>query len=98
MSLLPIENSPDDLFSFSGSVGRFGDNNRDDVIKAQALLANAGYYELPAPGMPTGWPGGELNNALTRFQKDHGPIPTARCCRSVASVWRRMASAKQRRP
>ncbi|MFN3399457.1 MAG: peptidoglycan-binding domain-containing protein [Ferrovibrio sp.] len=75
MSLLPFENSPDDLFSFSGSVGRFGDNNRDDVIKAQALLANAGYYDLPAPGMPTGWPGGELNTALTRFQKDHGLDP-----------------------
>lgn len=75
MSLLPMENLPDDLFSFSGSVGRFGDNNRDDVIKAQALLANAGYYDLPAPGMPTGWPGGKLNNALTRFQKDHGLDP-----------------------
>lgn len=49
MSLLSNENIPDDLFSFSGSVGRFGDNNRDDVIKAQALLANAGYYELPDP-------------------------------------------------
>lgn len=75
MSLPPFENSPDDLFSFSGSVGRFGDNNRDDVIKAQALLANAGYYELPDPGMPTGWPGGELNRALMRFQKDNGLDP-----------------------
>lgn len=72
MSLLPFKNTADDLFSFAGSVGRFGDNNRDDVIKAQALLANAGYYDLPDPGMPTGWPGGELNRALTRFQKDHG--------------------------
>ena len=45
------------------------------MIKAQALLANAGYYDLPAPGMPTGWPGGELNTALTRFQKDHGLDP-----------------------
>lgn len=75
MSLLSNENSPDDLFSFAGSVGRFGDNNREDVIKAQALLANAGYYDLPEPGMPTGWPGGELNRALTRFQKDHGLDP-----------------------
>ncbi|WP_185973706.1 peptidoglycan-binding domain-containing protein [Ferrovibrio terrae] len=75
MSLLPFQNPPDDLFSFSGSVGRFGDNNRDDVIKAQALLANSGYYELPDPGMPTGWPGGELNRALMRFQKDHGLEP-----------------------
>lgn len=75
MSLLPHDNNPDDLFNFSGSVGRFGDNKRDDVIKAQALLANAGYYELPDPGMPTGWPGGELNRALIRFQKDHGLEP-----------------------
>ena len=75
MSLLFNGNNPDDLFSFTGSVGRFGDNNRDDVIKAQALLANAGYYDLPDPGMPTGWPGGELNRALTRFQKDHGLEP-----------------------
>lgn len=75
MSLLSNGNSPDDLFSFAGSVGRFGDNNREDVIKAQALLANAGYYDLPDPGMPTGWPGGELNRALTRFQKDHGLDP-----------------------
>lgn len=29
----------------------------------------------PNPGMPTGWPGGELNRALTRFQKDHGLEP-----------------------
>ncbi len=75
MPLLPFQNPPDDLFSFSGSVGRFGDNNRDDVIKAQALLANAGYYQLPEPGMPTGWPGGELTRALARFQKDHGLEP-----------------------
>lgn len=75
MSLLPFKNAADDLFSFTGSVGRFGDNNREDVIKAQALLANAGYYDLPEPGMPTGWPGGELNRALIRFQKDHGLEP-----------------------
>ncbi len=75
MSLLSFENSSNDLFSFAGSVGRFGANNREDVIKAQALLANAGYYDLPDPGMPTGWPGGELNRALLRFQKDHGLEP-----------------------
>lgn len=75
MSLQTNENSPNDLFSLSGSVGRSGSNDRADVIKAQALLANAGYYDLPDPGMPTGWPGGELNRALTRFQKDHGLDP-----------------------
>lgn len=75
MSLQSNQNNPEDLFSFSGSVGRFGENDRADVIKAQALLANAGYYELPEPGMPTGWPGGELNRALIRFQKDHGLEP-----------------------
>lgn len=75
MSLLPFKNAADDLFSFAGSVGRFGDNDRQDVIKAQALLANAGYYDLPEPGMPTGWPGGALDRALIRFQKDHGLEP-----------------------
>lgn len=75
MSLQSNQNNPEDLFSFAGSVGRFGDNDRADVIKAQALLANAGYYDLPEPGMPTGWPGGELNRALIRFQKDHGLEP-----------------------
>lgn len=75
MSLQTNENNPDDLFSLSGSVGRFGDNNRTDVIKAQALLANAGYYDLPKPGMPTGWPGGGLTRAVIQFQKDHGLDP-----------------------
>jgi hypothetical protein len=75
MSLQPNDNSDEDFFSLSGSVGRFGDNDRADVIKAQTLLANAGYYDLPEPGVPTGWPGGELNRSLIRFQKDHGLEP-----------------------
>lgn len=75
MSLQLNENNPDDLFSFSGSVGRSADNDRTDVIKAQALLANAGYYDLPRPGMPTGWPGGGLTQAVIQFQKDHGLDP-----------------------
>lgn len=70
MSLLPREGS--DPFAFSGSVGRNGDNDRADVIKAQILLANAGHYDLPAPGVPTGWPGGELERALQAFQRDNG--------------------------
>lgn len=74
MSLLSNDNN-NDLFRFSGSVGRFGDNDRADVIKAQALLANAGYYDLPMPGVPTGWPGGELSRAVQTFQKDHGLDP-----------------------
>lgn len=72
MSLQSNENNLDDIFSFSGSVGRSGDNDRADVIKAQALLANAGYYDLPKPGVPTGWAGGELASAIQTFQKDNG--------------------------
>jgi len=61
-----------DLFSFGGSVGRNGDNDRGDVIKAQTLLADAGYLDLPAPGIPTGWPGDGLTRAITKLQKDNG--------------------------
>lgn len=64
-----------DPFVLSGSVGRFGDNRRDDLIKAQILLANAGYYDLPRPGAPTGWPSGALNQAIRRYQKDQGLEP-----------------------
>jgi hypothetical protein len=71
MSLLPF---PDDTdpFSFSGSVGRNGDNDRTDVIKAQTLLADAGYLELPSPGMPTGWAGEGLFRAIGKVQKANG--------------------------
>src|SRR3546814_15268522 len=59
-----------DPFSLSGPVGRFGANDRADVIKAQTLLANAGYLDLPPPGIPTGWPGADLVSGITRLQKD----------------------------
>lgn len=77
MSLLSNENFlgnllTSDLFSFTGSVGRNGDNDRSDVIKAQTLLADAGYLDLPAPGIPTGWPGDGLTRAITSLQKDNG--------------------------
>lgn len=72
MSLLSNDNFIGDLFSFGGSVGRNGDNDRSDVIKAQTLLADAGYLDLPAPGIPTGWPGDGLTRAITSLQKDHG--------------------------
>ncbi len=77
MSLLSNENFlgdlfSGDLFSFGGSVGRNGDNDRSDVIKAQTLLADAGYLDLPAPGIPTGWPGDGLTRAITTLQKDNG--------------------------
>lgn len=72
MSLLANENVFDDLFSFAGSVGRNGENDRSDVIKAQTLLADAGYLNLPAPGIPTGWPGDGLTRAITSLQKDNG--------------------------
>lgn len=74
MSLLPLpENNHDnDPFDFAGSVGRNADNNRDDVIKAQILLADAGEFDLPAPGMPTGWPGDGLTRAIRNVQKAGG--------------------------
>lgn len=64
-----------DPFSLSGPVGRDASNDRADVIKAQTLLANAGYLDLPAPGVPTGWPGSALFNGITRLQKDNGLEP-----------------------
>jgi hypothetical protein len=71
MSLLPFPENTDP-FSFSGSVGRNGDNDRADVIKAQTLLADAGYLDLPAPGMPTGWAGEGLFRAIGKVQKANG--------------------------
>lgn len=85
MTLLPQEETPssfppfagnaDNPFAFSGSVGRFGDNDRADVIRAQILLGNAGYYDLPMPGVPTGWPGAGLERAIIAYQKDRGLTP-----------------------
>lgn len=85
MTLLPREDTPtsfppftgdtDNPFAFSGSVGRFGDNDRADVIRAQILLGNTGYYDLPMPGVPTGWPGASLERAISAYQKDRGLTP-----------------------
>jgi hypothetical protein len=74
MSLLPLPDNDldNDPFDFAGSVGRNADNNRDDVIKAQMLLASAGEFDLPAPGMPTGWPGEGLTRAIRNVQKASG--------------------------
>ena len=74
MSLLPLPDNDlkNDPFDFAGSVGRNADNNRDDVIKAQMLLASAGEFDLPAPGMPTGWPGEGQPGAATRHDDRSG--------------------------
>lgn len=61
-----------DPFSLSGSVGRNGENDRADVIKAQLLLAKANALDLPEPGVPTGWAGEGLHRAIGRFQRDNG--------------------------
>lgn len=66
------ESNDADLFSLLGTVGDWGENNRQDVIKAQILLGNAGYYDLVDLGGPTGWAGGELKRSLRRYQKDRG--------------------------
>jgi hypothetical protein len=68
MSLLPFPEDTDP-FSFAGSVGRNGDNDRADVIKAQMLLSSMGEYDLPAPGVPTGWAGEPLFRAIGKVQK-----------------------------
>lgn len=70
MSLLPLRD--DDPFDFAGSVGHNGDNDRADVIKAQLLLANAGELDLPLPGVPTGWAGDGLTQAIQKVQKANG--------------------------
>src|SRR3546814_5976426 len=64
-----------DLFSLGGPVGRSADNDRADVIKAQILLGNTGYYDLAGLGATTGWAGGGLDDAIRRFQTDHGLAP-----------------------
>lgn len=66
--------SDNELFSFAGSVGDWGENKRQDIIKTQILLGNAGFYDLIGLGGPTGWPGGELTRSLRRYQKDRGLI------------------------
>lgn len=71
MSLLPFPEDTDP-FSFAGSVGRNGDNDRADVIKAQMLLSSMGEYDLPAPGVPTGWAGEPLFRAIGKVQKANG--------------------------
>jgi hypothetical protein len=71
MSLLPFPENTDP-FSFAGSVGRNGDNDRADVIKAQMLLSSMGEYDLPAPGVPTGWAGEPLFRAIGKVQKANG--------------------------
>ncbi len=71
MSLSPFPEAGDP-FHFSGSVGRNGDNQRADVIKAQMLLASTGEYDLPSPGVPTGWAGEPLFHAIGKVQKNNG--------------------------
>jgi hypothetical protein len=71
MSLLPFPEHADP-FHFFGSVGRNGDNDRADVIKAQMLLSSLGEYDLPMPGVPTGWAGEPLFRAIGKVQKANG--------------------------
>lgn len=68
LRMVPLSNP----FAFGGSVGRFGENRREDVIKAQILLGNAGFYDLASLGAPTGWPGAELERAIRRYQAANG--------------------------
>ncbi|HYF33688.1 MAG TPA: hypothetical protein VD994_00250 [Prosthecobacter sp.] len=63
-----------DLFTFSGSVGPNGENRREDVIKAQMLLAQTGDFKSPFD-IPTGWPSNDLYQSIKTFQKRHGKQP-----------------------
>ncbi|MFN4165726.1 MAG: glycoside hydrolase family protein [Ferrovibrio sp.] len=67
-----ITSDDDDLFRLVGSVGEQGDNDRQDVIKAQILLGESGYFNLPGLGGPTGWPSGGLSRGMRNYQKDRG--------------------------
>ena len=73
---LPLIGSADDtdLFSFSGSVGPTGETRREDVIKAQMLLAQTGDFPSPFE-VPTGWPSHDLYRSIRAFQKRHGKQP-----------------------
>ncbi len=75
MPLRPVDDP--NPFSLSGPVGHLAENARADVIKAQMLLAEAGYLDLPEPGLPTGWPGSGLVPGIKRLQRDRGR--PARC-------------------
>lgn len=62
-----------DLFSFSGSVGPNGENRREDVIKAQTLLACTGDFDPDGIfKMPTGWPSSDLYRGIRKLQKRAG--------------------------
>src|SRR3546814_11126854 len=68
----PAGANDDDLFRLSGSVGEQGDNDRQDVIKAQILFGNSGHFDLPGLGGPTGWPSEGLTRGMRGYQKDRG--------------------------
>ncbi|MCB2101093.1 MAG: peptidoglycan-binding protein, partial [Rhodobacterales bacterium] len=66
--LLPRARHPFDL---SEPVGPRAPNRRDDVIKVETLLGNAGSDILDRTGGPTGWYGAAFDRALRDWQKSN---------------------------
>jgi len=61
-----------DWFTLFEPVGFEGRNRRDDTIKVESLLGNAGYFDLDRTEGPTGYWGLRADQGLREFQTDHG--------------------------
>ncbi|MBI4969224.1 MAG: hypothetical protein HZC25_14000 [Rhodospirillales bacterium] len=61
-----------DWFTLFEPVGMEGRNRRDDTIKVESLLGNAGYFDLDRTDGPTGYWGSRADQGLREFQTDHG--------------------------
>lgn len=64
-------------FNLGKPVGRSGRNERPDVAKVENLLGKSGHLDLDKTDGPTGYFGTRLEEAVKRFQKDHGLKPDA---------------------
>ncbi|MEO5373444.1 MAG: peptidoglycan-binding protein [Alphaproteobacteria bacterium] len=74
---LPELGMPDNLdwFTLSDSVGDDKPNDRQDVIKIESVLANAGDHDMARTDGPTGYFGGSLRDGIVAFQKRNGLEP-----------------------
>ena len=62
-----------DWFALSAAVGpEPAPNRREDVLKVQTLLGQAGHYDIKRTYGPTGWWGGTGERAVKDFQKQNG--------------------------
>ena len=58
--------------TLTGPVGMIGDNRPNDVAKVETRLGQTGHLDLGATDGPTGYFGARTEQAVKRFQKDHG--------------------------